>query len=201
MKTVRLYGHLGKKFGRKFKLDVKDTAEAIRALCTVVNGFADYMIEDKEGYRVFIGKNNLDENELAHRHAGDIKIVPVVSGSGSFGKIILGAALIYLTWGTGATLFGSMALNSFVASVGFSLVLGGVAQMLFKPPSVKAPKERPANMPSYAFDGAVNTVAQGNAVPLCYGTLLVGSQVISTGLSVESIDARSNVAPTTTGKV
>ena len=197
MKIIRLYGELGKKFGKKFQLDVKDVAEAVRALCSILNGFTEYLVQDEKYFKVFIGKENLGAGELAHPHAGDIKIVPVIAGSGSFGKILLGAALVYLTWGTGATLLGSVALNSFVSSIGFSLLLGGVSQLLFKPPAAKGPREKPNNLPSYTFDGAINTVAQGNSVPLCYGTMLVGSQVISTGLSLDSVDARTITSFTT----
>lgn len=186
MKTIRLYGDLGKKFGKKFTLDVKDVQEAVMALTVLLKGFTEHLLDDERGFKVFIGKQNIGEDELNHPHAGDIKIVPVVAGSGSFGKIILGAALVFFSGGAGGFLFGTGALASFASSVGFSLLLGGVSQLLFKPPSVKT-KEKPNNLPSYAFDGAINTVAQGNPVPLCYGEMLVGSQVISTGLSVEAI--------------
>ena len=39
MKTIRLYGELGKRFGREFKLDVQSPAEAVRALRVIVPGF------------------------------------------------------------------------------------------------------------------------------------------------------------------
>ena len=79
-------------------------------------------------------------------------------------------------------------LASAISSIGFSMVMGGVSQMLFSPPQAQSGgMERPENKPSYAFDGAVNTAAQGNPVPLCYGQLIVGSQVVSAGLSVEQI--------------
>jgi predicted phage tail protein len=66
-------------------------------------------------------------------------------------------------------------------------MLGGVTQMLFSPKSAQS-VERPENRPSYSFDGAVNTTAQGSPVSVLYGgPLIVGSQVVSAGLSVEQI--------------
>jgi len=72
--------------------------------------------------------------------------------------------------------------------VGWSLIIGGAAQMLFAPKTPDGPADKPDNKASYAFDGAVNTAAQGNPVPVLYGgPLIVGSQVISAGLSAEPL--------------
>ena len=62
---------------------------------------------------------------------------------------------------------------------------GGIIQMLVPVPKTGDPSERPENKPSTYFDGAVNTMAQGHPVPLGYGKLMVGSAVISAGLTVE----------------
>ena len=204
MKTIRLYGELGKKFGTKFELDVANPAEAVRALCVVVNGFRDYMIVNAQAsFRVSVGKQVIGADELSQPNAGVIKLVPVVAGSGGLGKIVLGAALIYFSagltsgamWAAGAagtsvgtTLAIGGMVSSVASSIGWSLVLGGVSSMLFSPPKPSSGgMEKADNKPSYAFDGAVNTIGQGNCVPVCYGELIVGSQVISAGLSAQDI--------------
>ncbi|HDL5866854.1 TPA: tail assembly protein, partial [Mannheimia haemolytica] len=57
MVKVKFYGHL-RKFGTGFKLEVKDTAEAIRALCTQISGLREAL---RDGvYKVRIGKQYLD---------------------------------------------------------------------------------------------------------------------------------------------
>jgi len=76
--------------------------------------------------------------------------------------------------------------NSLIRSIGSNLLFSGVSQALTSTPKQQS-VEAPSNKPSYAFDGAVNTAAQGNPVPVCYGRLIVGSQVISAGLTVEQI--------------
>lgn len=200
MKTIRLYGSLGERFGRKHRLDVHSPAEAIRALCANFKGFRQYIIQNgRPGYRVLAGHQERDGMELGIATSSElIKIVPVVAGAGgSFGKVLLGAALIGLSFIPGlqaplfpvtSGFFAGVSVASIAGSVGFSLVLGGVSGMLFKPPKVEAnATERPETRPSFAFDRAINTTGQGNAVAICYGRHLVGSQVISTGLAVDDI--------------
>jgi predicted phage tail protein len=200
MRQVRLAGHLGNAFGGLHHFDISTPAEAIRALCANHRGFKQYVLKhNAPGYRVLVGKSERGEDELhVGTSSGTITIVPVVAGAGGgFGKVLLGAALIGASILLPAIspigntiLFGTTTVGSLLGSVGISLVLGGVAGMLFKPPKAKSSSaERPDNLPSFAFDRAINTTGQGNAIALCYGEFLCGSQVISNGLSVDDIPA------------
>ncbi len=197
MKTILLYGFLGRQFGRVHRYDVRTPAEAIRALSVTLQGFRQALVSGG-AYRVLVGgKEALNFERIGHPVSSreSIRIVPVIAGAGrGLGQVIVGAALIYFSGGLagafGATAttagFAGITAGTFTA-IGVSLVIGGVSQMLFAP---KTPEsvERPENNPSFAFDGAVNTAAQGNPVPVLYGgPLIVGSQVISAGLSVEQI--------------
>jgi len=182
MKTVMLYGFLGRKFGRVHRYDVKTPAEAVRALTVTLKGFRKALV-DGGAYRVLVGgKQELGRTQLCDPVSDreTIRIVPVVAGAGrGFGQAILGAVLI-----TAGVLTG----NQYLTQVGVALALGGVSQMLFAPKATKGTADRPENKPSYSFDGAVNTAAQGNPVPVFYGgPLIIGSQVISAGLSAEQI--------------
>lgn len=198
MQTVMLYADLGQRFGRVHRYAVKSPAEAVRALCATIPGFKKHVLHNG-AYRVLIaGKQSAGEDELHHPVSSKetIRIVPVVAGKSGFGKVLAGAALIGLSLAfpaASATFqFGawnsSISLASIAGSVGVSLALTGVSQMLFTPKQSSVESvERPENRPSFFFNGAVNTSRQGNAVPLCYGRMIVGSQVISSGLSVEQI--------------
>lgn len=202
MMTIMLYGDLGKKFGKVHKYNVSSPREAISALCATKYGFKQALI-DGGSYKVLrAGKDPVALKNIADPQSQkeSLRIVPVISGSGGDGTelltIIAGAALIYFSGPLGASLaggsgglFGAAAASSFVSNIGFSLLMGGIAQMLFAPPEAAANKTREvvSNRPSFAFDGALNTSSQGNAVPVCYGELIVGSQVISAGLSVEQV--------------
>lgn len=202
MKTIILLGELGKRYGRKHLLDVKSPAEAVRALCVNFKDFAGFVSTSTErgvGYRVMNMRESLTEDRLHEPASQRITIAPVVVGASFFkklfsgvGAILTGAALIaasilYPPLGA-AVLFGTTTLATVAFSVGVSLALGGVAQMLAPQPKFDGPSEQDqANQPSYVFNGAVNTTAQGQAVPVGYGRMIVGSAVISAGVSVEDI--------------
>jgi len=190
MKTILLYGALGKKFGRKHVLDVKNPAEAIRALSVIAKGFKQYMIDDKvSGYQIFVGTEDIYLNDM-HSPTSDkefIRIVPIVTGSANNNslKIIIGVIIIaiasYYSAGaaTGST---TAAVWGAIGKFGTLLVLQGISGMIFDP-STDEDNETPESNPSYAFDGPVNTTRQGNPVPVGYGILRGGSQVISAGIT------------------
>ncbi|ETS30322.1 hypothetical protein PTE_03663 [Photorhabdus khanii NC19] len=70
--------------------------------------------------------------------------------------------------------------------VGASMALGGVVQMLSPQQPGLRMRESLDNKPSYAFGGPVNTTAQGNPVPVLYGTHEIGGTIISAGIYTES---------------
>jgi predicted phage tail protein len=195
MKTVILHGPLGAKFGRRHRLDVRTAAEAVRALVANFPAIERYLIETRGvGYRVKLHDAPLmDAAELHHPVGGStITITPVVAGAGrGFGQILLGAALIAASFIPGLNVAvwsgASLTWSAVAFNVGFSLALGGIAQMLSPPPKASAPAERPENQPSYVFNGPVNTSAQGQPVPIGYGRLIVGGAVISAGVRAEEI--------------
>lgn len=202
MLTVVLLGELGKRFGRKHRLDVRSPAEAVRALCANFRDFRQFVATSEQrnvAYRVLSHKDEVGLEELHNPASKTITFVPVVSGAiiktlkklvdSTVGKIIIGAALIaasVLTFGAATPLltgvFGQVAF-----SVGVSLALGGVAQLLA--PTPKTRDQEVKSEASYIFNGAVNTTAQGAAIPVGYGRLIVGSAVISAGVSVEDVTA------------
>src|SRR5690606_22105880 len=132
VRTIRLYGPLGTRYGRVHRLAVQNAAEAIRALCVMVPGFEAELVGAKDrgvGYAVLIGKRHLDEEELALPPGEeDIRIAPVIMGSKSGGifNIILGGALLVLSFwnplGLAAT---GLLSTSTLGALGFSLALGG----------------------------------------------------------------------------
>lgn len=201
MKTIILLGELGKRYGRKHLLDVKSPAEAVRALCANFKDFAGFVSTSTDrgvGYRVLNMREELTEDRLHEPASQRITIAPVVVGANFFkkifsgvGAILTGAALIaasILFPPLGATvLFGTTTLATVAFGIGVSLALGGISQVLSPQPKFDGPQEE--QQPSYAFNGAVNTTAQGQPVPVGYGRMIVGSAVISAGVSVEDITA------------
>ena len=186
LRTVRLYGVLGARFGRVFRLAVNTPAEAVRALCVQIPGFEAHMLRDRRyRYAVFCGKRNLSEDELQTAGgAEDIRIAPVIAGSKNSGLVsaVLGAVLVVAGVFTGGL---STAVGLGLMSVGGGMVIGGVAQMLVPQPEGLSDSSQANNKPSYAFGGPVNTVAQGRPVGLLYGERMVGGAIVSAGIYAE----------------
>lgn len=181
LRNVRLYGELGAKFGRCHELVVNSPAEAVRALCSLLDGFEAFLTGAKDRglvFGVFVGKNNLNLEQVRDYAFGneEIRIAPVLSGSKRAGilQTVVGVALIV------ASYFGA---PTFAA--GLAMLAGGVAALLTPQTKGLGAADEVTNRASYAFNGPVNTVAQGNAIPVLYGELIVGSAVISAGIFAE----------------
>jgi len=177
MKTIRLYGDMGRQFGREYCMDVKTPAEAVRALCSQVKGFRAYLhAHAQSAFKVFVGGRNACDG-LSHPSSDKeiIRIAPTIQGAGAVGRIVLGVVLIAV---------GLYTDMPWLTSLGTSMVIGGVVEMLSPTPKIKTgmDAEKVENKPSYNFNGPVNTVAQGHPVPLAYGKIMTGSAVISAGM-------------------
>jgi predicted phage tail protein len=187
--TIRLYGVLGALFGRQHRLAVGSVAEAIRALGCQLKGFTEFLTNSHDrgmDYAVFHGKRNISENELDAPHGGeDIRIAPILAGSkkGGIFQIIVGVVMVVA--GAVLSAFGWAGIGVPLMKMGIAMVLGGIVQLLTPQPKGGNGRERPENQPSYAFSGPVNTQAQGNNVPVLYGELIIGSAVISAGITAK----------------
>ncbi|MEQ4625142.1 tail assembly protein [Providencia manganoxydans] len=196
LKTIRLYGVLGAKFGREHKLDIDSPREAIKALSVLYDGFEQFLanahLKGLE-FAVFKGKRNISEDELHLDTTEDIRIAPIIKGSkrGGFFQTILGVAMIgaaaFLSGGLSVAFTAAGTWGGALAMGGAAMALGGVVQMLSPQPRGLSMRQDADNKPSYAFGGAVNTTAQGNPVPLFYGLdrREIGGAIISAGIYTE----------------
>ncbi len=184
--TIRLHGALGQRFGREFRLAVHSPAEAVQALCHLVKGFREYLVEhDQPGFRVWVGTDKVGEKELAYPCGSQtIRIAPVmVAAGGDTLQIVGGVALIAAG---GILQANGIEWGSYLTNMGVAMTLGGIAQALAPSPHAPLTPKETKTEPSYLFNGPVNTIAQGHRVPICYGRLRVGSAVISSGTSTET---------------
>lgn len=191
MVNVRFYGSL-KQFGSDFRLDCQTTAEIVQALTSQIPKLRQFIQQGL--FTVRVGRDYFDnrylEQGLSHKLKDDatVHFTPVLKGSkhgGLFG-VIAGVAIIAGAIALGP-LAGIISTNAawIVGSVGASLLLGGVAQMLTKMPEMKQGTEK-ENKQSTAFSNLSNMTAQGKPMPLAYGRIRVGSLIISQG--VETMD-------------
>jgi predicted phage tail protein len=178
VRTIRLYGKLGTKFGRVHRFVVGSPADAIKALCRMVKGFDRELMTSRDrgiSYAVFAAKRNVTEKQLEYPSGGDdIRIAPVASGSKTAGlwQTIGGVALAAV--GAVSMYFGNPYGGQMIA-MGAAMALGGIAQMI----SAHATTSNGATNANYAFSGAQNVTTQGGPVPLLYGTMQVGSTEVS----------------------
>ena len=195
MRKVILYGRLGKMFGRVHHLAVESVAEAVRALDANFPGMAGFSAHLRKysapGYTVRVDDVYQSKDELHMQSDGAIRIAPVTRGSGKNGgvlQVILGIILVVVAWynPAGWTMLGVSIKAGSVMMLGASMILGGVMQMINKPPGFDM-QERPEAKASYSYDGVVNTSHQANPVPVCYGRVRVGSQVVSASITTEGL--------------
>jgi predicted phage tail protein len=201
LREIRVYGQLAKFLGRRtFKAAVSNAAEAIRFLIANFPQLEKHMAEQR--YKISAGSYSMSLGEL-HDPIGQqaIKIIPVIGGASgnSVGDILIGAALVAtsLLFAPGGLLASSSFTLGPVAvgigvSVGASLVLGGVSQLLtpaetISPIGVDTLSDTGTEgtvldpQENYSFSGIQNTSRPGVPLPICYGEIIVGSIVISTG--------------------
>lgn len=196
LRKIKLYGQLAKFIGKRvLEADVASAAEAVRFLVANFPEVEAHMID--QHYRVSVGSYDLTVDEL-HDPAGaqEIKIVPVMAGAGAVARIIAGVALIGLAiaipgigGGVAATIFGTQfsAISLAIGSIGFSLAIGGVGQLLTPVPKLGEDDNDPRK--SFSFSGIQNTSRQGTPVPIVYGETVVGSVVIAAGIDTVQVKA------------
>jgi len=222
-REVKVYGPLAKFVGqRRFLAEISTAGEAVRMLLANFPGLERHMAD--QHYKVIVDGYDSDLEELHYPASQTIKIVPVLGGAGGgTGKILAGVALVaaaiilapagagFMGLGAGlkasaasglATGFISAGVSTVVGTIGASLILGGVSQLLSPTPQIGSigpasttggfrqtttegtemdPQE------SYSFSGIQNTSRMGLPVPLVYGETIVGSVVISAGIDVDTI--------------
>ena len=213
--TVRLLGDLAERYGEEHEYhNLRTPAEAIKLLCINKPELQEELIHAHEngiGYRLIQAGADLDYDDLSLPiGSNELILVPVVAGSGGgVGKILIGIALVafaVVTAGAGAIAGLGLGLGSSaiaIGSIGASLILGGVSQLLSPQPqfsplgnnrfgSAEATStDGPQSIvrgsdgrQSYAYTGAANTVGVGATIPVAYGEVLIGSNLLSATVDV-----------------
>lgn len=197
---IKLHGVLGKKFGGCWDLAVSSVSAAINAINQLTEGkFYQYLGQKEQKgakYNILINGesflsshgnlNNESDIEkikdtnlmIPIKNLVSIDLIPVILGADSgLLTTILGAVLIIV----------GLALGPFTGGAGFALTLigigllaAGITALLSKPPQFEDFRDiGGGKKTSYLFNGPENTTREGGPVPVGYGRLLIGSQVIA----------------------
>lgn len=211
LRTVYLYGKLGKDFGKSHRFDVATAGEALRALnCAFPGRFVKSL---QEGYYEVVRGDRrngmkLDLELVTGFNLGlaDLHIIPRAKGAAmsqtakGTTKIVLGAALvggaIFMSGGLLATPLAASGILSgttygTVAAIGLGLALSGASTLLTKP---AAQETQASNALSVNGGNIGNSGRQGDAIPLIYGEVMVGSTPIEVWSDVEDISVYADNA-------
>lgn len=190
MMEITLEGVVGKRFGRKHHLDVRNPNEAIRSLCQLIPGFREYLTSAHE-HGIFFQIKTEHNSSTNYDDLGlgceVFTLVPVITGALNFnarniGLIVIGLILIALampgfiiTYGAAGTI--SAAVQTAVMSLGFALVFTGIAG-LFGPGLPTDGKAEGSEANEAIFSGGAPTANAGSCIPLLYGEFLATNMPI-----------------------
>jgi predicted phage tail protein len=204
---ITLHGDVWGDIRRQWNLAVISLGESMRAIeVNSKHTFYKHLLEnDKKGIQYQIVINGkafesavplssiqdiaLSELSLNNPNLKSIDIVPVIQGGDNDVLGILTVVLGVVLIAVGAVLSpfsGGAGLPLIIAGIG--LIAGGVAALLAKAPDFEDFRdiENSSRRPSYFLNGPENIVGEGGPVPLGYGRLIVGSQVVSQSISVRN---------------
>ena len=156
MTTVKIHGILGSEFGDVFKLKIGNPKYVLQAIDCNRSGFMSRLVELQReglGYEIILNKKRLIEpSEMeSYKSPQTIDLVPVIVGAG-----------------------GGFLLNLF-----FAIAFATISYALTPKPEIEALEvEAKANTQSLIFSNRANVASQGAPVPIGYGRLKVGTQVI-----------------------
>ena len=195
LSKVKVYGRLARFLGqRTFEAEINSPVDAIRFLTANFPDLQSHMIE--QNYCVKVGEYEINDKELdIPVGQQEIKIVPVAIGARrGLGRFLLGAVLIGvavfnpavgmgLGGGLGfSTASGAFSLAAVAGNLGVYLALSGAAEMISPTPTPDSASDDPN---SFTFNGILNTIRAGVAIPVVYGEIFTGSIVVSAGIDTE----------------
>jgi len=198
LRKIKLYGHLREHTGLKeVEAYVDNVREAVSFLTCNWPKLESQIVQNN--YHVLLDEDDVEEEELLYPiGTASISFIPVVEGSGKFGKILAGAALIGsaflftpLTMGSffspivaKGSFAAAMPLTKAAIGLGGALVLSGVSDLLTPTPQIPEAEQTPE---SSAFTSPLNVSMPGVAIPLVYGTAICGSIVVSTSIEIGKV--------------
>jgi predicted phage tail protein len=211
MRKVHLLGTLKEKFGEEWEAECETIAEIFQLIDCQTNGFKHYMIQCAENginFSIRYGKDFIEYPEELKMNLPehDIYITDVPAGASATAKIIAAVAIIALLWWnpmgwvTAAGVGGfSGAMSATAGQIAFAIALNlaisGINELLMPTPDKGAEG-------GYFFNGPVNTIKQGQPVPLLYGRMIIGGAPISVTYTKRVISSSGyvyNGASTTQG--
>ena len=184
---IKLHGRFAEDYQTDFEIEAETVAEAIDGWSRQVRFYDDLLMEDRPIARV-IGFDTIEKLN-APTEQTVIHVVPaMVGGGGKFGQILIGAALIGLSFVPGI----GQVVQTAILSAGIGMALGGVMGLFMKAPTVSGSNDPEA---SKYLGLSNNTTAIGTPIAFCLGEVPITGQVLA--LNVDSSDMITGSFPAT----
>ena len=167
MTQVYIHGILAREYGNNFKLSLPNPKDVLEAIDCNRSGFIQRLVElQKEGfcYDIIINKKRVTQEEhmTGVKNPETIDLVPAITGSGPV-----------------AAFFAFLGSGTLLANLAAAVIFAAISYALTPKPEFEALEiEADASKSSLIFSNTVNVASQGSPVPIGYGRLKVGSQVI-----------------------
>jgi len=186
--TVFLEGQLGANISKEWKLGVRTVSDALRAIQANTGNFLGSVIKSKNQYVVMVDGQPVERTESLHMKVKkSIHIIPVLAGGVVFWPAFVEAVLAvkgfleaYWVWYAAADVGIQYAIAVLIVVGGYALISYGISRLV---ESIMGGDPSTTSTSSYVFAGPQNVASQGDAVPIAYGRLLVGSKIISVAMS------------------
>ena len=160
MKTkITLHGKLAKKFGKSFEFyNIRNLKNTVSAINTINPKFKSYLVKQSQkgiNYQIIV------DGEIVQNVNNFTDLKP--ESSVHFVPCILGADPI-----------------SIIITLVFNLIMAGIQYLLYPSENLDDRRiEASIKGQSYMFSTPENLARQGQALPLGYGRLRIGSQIVS----------------------
>jgi len=153
MVEVYLHGIFEEKFRSKYNFELDSIADVLKAIDAVESNFMTFLARnhDQMEFSILVDGKILSLEDANKKDMKRIDILPAVKG-GLFWFIV-----------------------GLIVSIGISVIM---AANSVQAPTMDNASTQSAKTSSYSFRGETNVESQGKPVPLGYGRLRVGSNVI-----------------------
>lgn len=161
---LKLHGIFARDYGSEFRIEADTVADAVEGLTRQI-GFYDHLPVDQRPITRIVGFDS--QNSLYEKTEQEvIHLVPaMVGGGGGFGKVLIGAALIGLSFIPGLGQIGQIALSSVLFTAGIGIALSGVMEIFMGSPNMSKDDQEASK---YLGLGE-STVEIGTPIPLSWG--------------------------------
>jgi len=198
MTNVIIHGELGKVFGANHTFKLEKLIDVVKALNANNPGFKEHILslfhKGVNYNMVNLKKPNQKWDsieEYSKEEAPDeIHLVPEIAGSGLFAAAIGAVAAIAGAVGGVVAAVSLSSIGGFLLNLAVGLLIQGIMTLLFP---VELPKtsaqtvETKIDTSSYIFTNLQNNAIQGFPIPLVYGEMRVGSNIIATNVVSEDL--------------